>query len=244
MGDRQLDRECGVPLYLQLQRLLAEEFHKEGLLVGDMIPTERDLQDRYQVSRATVRSALDVLEQNGVIKRMQGVGTKLARAKIGPNISQLTSFTEDIQAKGMMPGSKTLEVSLVVPPDAVRESFSLADGDKVWYLQRLRLADDEPVGIHNLYIPPTLEFAPQALREMSSYYALLRDRHGIEVATATEIFTAKSAEAQEAELLGTKKGAALLMIQRTTFDDETRPIEYVDLLYRADRYEYTVHLSR
>lgn len=239
-----LDRTQATPLYLQLHQAILEQVVSTQAAPGDRLPTERELQERFGVSRATVRSALDLLERQGYVVRSQGVGTVVARAKIEPNISHLTSFSEDLEAKGMRPGSATLEVALVPPPARAMTHFVLSDLDKVWYVKRLRFADGQPVGIHELYIPPSLEFAPLALQSMPSYYRLLKERHGIEPSRAVESFTAKTANADEAALLDLDVGAALLAIERVTYDELERVLEYVVLRYRADHYEYRVELRR
>ena len=239
-----LDRDSDVPLYLQLRAVFLEELTRAEASNGDRLPTERELQERYGVSRATVRSALDQLEAEGYIVRAQGVGTLVARTKIEPDISQLTSFTEDLQARGVEPGSITLAMNLVVPPPAAAAALGTGVDEPVWYLRRLRSGNGEPIGIHDLYLPPTLEFAPRALKEMHSYYTLLRERHGLEPDRAVETFTARTADAALASLLKVEDGAALLAIQRVTFDTEERVLEYVELLYRADQYEYRVELRR
>ena len=244
IDEGELHRDGAAPLYRQLRQAILDQLVLEQSAPGDKLPTERELQERYRVSRATVRNALDLLERQGYVVRAQGVGTLVARAKIEPDISQLTSFTEDLAAKGMRAGSTTLDVALVRPPPPAREHFGLSDADRVWYVQRLRSADGEPVGIHDLYLPPTLEFAPQALQNMASYYALLHERHGIEPVRAVESFTAKTADSHQAALLNVSEGAALLAIQRVTYDAGDRAIEYVDFIYRADRYEYRVELRR
>ncbi len=239
-----IDRNSSLPLYAQLKDALLQVIADGTLAVGDKLPTERELQETHQVSRATVRNALHLLEQQGYIRRLQGVGTVVTKPKIKPEMVKLTSFTEDLQARGMKPGSQTLDVSLISPPNEAIEPLQLTTNDKVWYVQRLRMADDEPVGIHNLFIPPTLEFSPHELQTMTSYYSLLRKHHGIEPERAIERFTAKNASSKEAELLRIAKGTALLVIQRVTHTINEQPIEFVNLVYRADRYEYNVQLHR
>jgi GntR family transcriptional regulator len=98
-----LDRDEPRPLYVQLRDAILAELERTKASHGDRLPTERELQDHYGVSRATVRSALDLLERQGFIVRTQGVGTLVARTKIEPDMSQLTSFTEDLEAKGVKP---------------------------------------------------------------------------------------------------------------------------------------------
>jgi GntR family transcriptional regulator len=191
-----------------------------------------------------VRTTLDEIERLGWIKRIQGVGTVITKPKIKPEIMKLTSFSEDILARGMKPGSKNLELALVLPPKPASEALRLRTGTKVLFVKRLRLADDEPVGIHELYIPPALEFSPNDLTAMSSYYVLLREHHNLEPTHAIERLTARNASEEEAQVLGTEIGGALLAIERTTYTDDEVPLEFVNLVYRADRYEYQVALYR
>lgn len=211
---------------------------------GDMLPAERELQERYHVSRATVRMTLEEIERLGRIKRIQGLGTIVTKPKIQPEIMKLTSFSEDIRARGMTPGSRTLNLALFSCPSNVAHALGLEPNTEILYVKRLRLADDEPVGIHELYVPPSLELSLEELRGMSSYYALLSQRHGIEPAFARERLTAIDADEDVARLLDIAPGSALLAIERTTYTADGNPMEFVSLVYRGDRYEYQISLYR
>jgi GntR family transcriptional regulator len=233
-----------VPLYLQLRNTLLEEIaagrHAEA---GDVL-TEKALQERFGVSRATVRHALDSLERQGIVVRRKGFGTVVQAPKIQPELVHLTSFTEDVQRRGLKPGSRTLDLALVVPPERVAAAFALPEGEKVWYVLRLRTIDGAPVGLHDLYIPPNIEFSPQTLSSMTSYYELLRTHHHLELEHAVETLTACNAGEREARLLDVAEGTALLIVERLTHAKSGQPIEYVRIAYRADQYEYQVKLFR
>ncbi len=231
-----------IPLYKQLEQILLETL--EHMSTGDMFPPERELQEKYHVSRATVRTTLGEIERQGWIKRVQGIGTIVSKPKIRPEIMKLTSFTEDICARGMTPGSRTLDVAIVTPTATVLKALRLQPRTQVLYVRRLRLADNDPVGIHALFIPPALELSLSELHDMPSYYALLRERHRIKPGRALEHLTARNADEEEAGLLEVDIGSALLSIERTTYSDNDVPIEFVKLVYRADRYEYQVALYR
>ncbi|MBK8022830.1 MAG: GntR family transcriptional regulator [Chloroflexi bacterium] len=238
------DGASAVPLYEQLKEMLLAQLRSNDLSVGHKLPPERELMQQYGVSRSTVRRALDELEQQGYVTRMQGVGTVVSKPKIRPEMMTLTSFTEDMKARGLKPGSVTLTLDLVEPSPAVRAGLRFETDSRVWYIKRLRLADDMPVGIHELYIPSTLGFAPHDLSAMQSYYDLVLERHRLKPVYATEHFTAKNADQEEARLLEIPAGSALLQIARVTYADNGAPFEYVNLVYRADRYEYAVTLYR
>lgn len=233
-----------VPLYLSIRNTLLEEIAAGRHADGDEVLTEKALQERFGVSRATIRHALDTLEREGVVARRKGFGTIVQAPKMRPELGHLTSFTEDVQRRGLKPGSKTLDIALVAPPSRIAEAFHLAETDKVWYVLRLRTIDDVPVGLHDLYIPPDIEFSPQTLAAMSSYYELLRTRSNLEPQHAVETLTACNAGEREAHLLEVPQGTALLIVERLTHAQNGQPIEYVRIAYRADQYEYQVKLFR
>ena len=235
---------ASTPLYVQIRNILLEEIAAGLGGDGGEVLTEKALQERFGVSRATVRHALDELERQGVVARRKGVGTLVQTPKIRPELVHLTSFTEDVQRRGLKPGAQNLDVALVVPPARVAEAFHLADTEKVWYVLRLRTIDGAPVGLHDLYIPPNIEFSPQTLASMSSYYELLRSHHRLEPEHAVETLTACNAGEREARLLDVEEGEALLIVERLTHAQSGQPIEYVRIAYRADQYEYQVKLFR
>lgn len=237
-----LDDKSLVPLYEQLQAILLDEI--AVMAEGDRLPPERELQERYNVSRATVRTTLDHIEKLGWINRIQGVGTIVTKPKIQPEILKLTSFTEDIRARGMKPGSRTLSFELVAAPPSAVKRLNIADGTKILEVERLRLANDVPVGIHRLYIPPSLQVSLLDVQNVQSYYDLLREKLGLEPYHAVQQFSAKNADVREAELLGIEVGSALLAIERVTYTEDNIALEFVSFVYRADRYEYSITLYR
>lgn len=242
MSEQFFEREPGNPLYLQLKHHLLRRIQAGEWQEGQHIPTEAEMKEEYGLSRATVRQALEELESEGYIERKRRFGTIVSRQRIKPELLKLTSFTEDVLARGLSPESKTLDVDFVTPPLRAREAFRLEPQEKVWRIRRLRSASGEPFGLHELYLPPTLQFSPRDLSGMVSYYKLLEERHGLKPANAAEHLTASVANKQEAALLKIAEGAPLLVAWRTTFDENNQIIECVKILYRADRYEYTIQL--
>ncbi len=206
------------------------------------MPTEAEMKEEYGLSRATVRQALEELESEGYIERKRRFGTIVSRQRIKPELLKLTSFSEDVHARGLIPESKTLDVDFVVPPPRVREAFGLEPHEKVWRIRRLRAASGEPFGLHELYLPPTLQFSPRDLTGMTSYYKLLEEQHGLKPSCASEHLTASVANKQESGLLKIAEGAPLLVAWRSTYNENNQIIECVKILYRADRYEYTIQL--
>lgn len=239
-----LDKKRRMPLYYQLKQRLQEHLATERLQQGDVIPSERELQERFAVSRATVRQAVGELVSEGVLERRQGVGTVVARPKIAPELRQLTSFSEDMRARGLRPGAQLITAEQVQAPLPVRELYGIDADVPVWMLYRLRLADEEPLGLQRIFLPPSLPFTLAEIMAMESYYQLLERRFGLLMSRAEELLGARNATEPEAMLLRIAVGQALLVRERVTFDQYGRPVEFVQFVYRGDRYQYRLPLER
>ncbi|GAP10217.1 transcriptional regulators [Bellilinea caldifistulae] len=236
-----LNQSDHVPLYFQIKNVIAEQIREGRLASGELLPSEYALMQMFNVSRATIRQALGELEMEGLIERRQGVGTFVKAKKIEPEIIKLTSFSEDMRSRGLKPGSKTLEVENILPDAQVMNHLGLSAKVPVWCVRRLRFANNEPIGLQYLYIPPWLKVDPEELIKLQSYYELL-SRKGIKLAHASELLIARNATKREAELLNIKTGRPLLVADRVTYDMRNVCVEYVQFIYRADRYQYRLTL--
>ena len=237
-----LDPESSIPLYLQLKNQLLEKIFRGDWKEGDRLPTEFELKSEYGLSRATIRQALKEIEREGIVERRRGVGTIVSHKRIKPELMKLTSFSEDMISRGLTPFSQTIEVDFVIPPLKVRECIKIETTEKIWCVKRLRLGDNQPVAVHDLYIPPEMQFSPRELNEMQSYYRLLEERLSLKPSHASETLTAVAASKFEASLLHVAEGTPLLLVWRTTYSEDDQVIEVVRLVYRADRYEYHTQL--
>jgi GntR family transcriptional regulator len=241
MGKR-LDPNSRIPLYMQIRNQFLAKIEAGDWVEGDRLPTEEALQRQYRVSRATIRQALDDIERDGIISRRRGAGTIVSHKRIKPEIMKLTSFTEDMISRGLQPQSKTVEIDFVLPAPKVLEGFGMKVPEKLWFVRRLRLANNKPLGVHDLYIPPELTFSPRELSTMQSYYELLRERHGLAPVRAAETLTAAGASKSEGAILKVPERTPLLVIWRTTYGESDRILEVVRLAYIAERYEYRAQL--
>ncbi|MFN7037810.1 MAG: GntR family transcriptional regulator, partial [Bellilinea sp.] len=165
-----LNQSDHVPMYFQIKNLIAEQIRQGKLASGELLPSEHALMQIFNVSRATIRQALSELEIEGLIERRQGVGTFVKAKKIEPELIRLTSFSEDMRSRGLKPGSKTLEVENILPDSQIMNYLGLSTKTPVWCVRRLRFANDEPIGLQYLYIPPWLEIDPEELMNLQSYY--------------------------------------------------------------------------
>src|SRR6266508_2319776 len=214
----------------QLQEIL------EGVIAslepGALLPSERLLMERYGVARGTAVQAIEALVSRGLVYRVHGSGTFVAEPKFRQPLT-LTSFTEDMRARGMTPGSVVRSQAIVPASEVVARHLALVPGTPVVHLERVRTADGEPMALERTHLPaqrlPGLEDADLT---DASLYELLERTWGVRV---TE---------DEAALLHVSAAQPALLFQRVTRDPAGTPVEYVRSLYRGDRYEVHTRLER
>ncbi len=217
-----------------LRSLVSQE-----LQVGDVIPSERTLCERFGVSRMTVRQAVDVLVVEGLLVREQGRGTFVAPPKVDIEV-RLASFGEEMRRRGMEPSSTVLTATEVGATPDVAEALELLPGERVHYLYRVRHADGEPMALEQTWVPAGRVPGLLADGPPDSVYGELR-RRGLAPDWGEETVTASEVDPQDAELLGLRPGAAVLQLTRRTFAGDVA-CAYSRSSYRADRYQLWVPL--
>ena len=230
------------PKYWGLKRHLLEVL--SSLPPGSPIPTERSLAAQFDVSRTTVRQALAELTVEGRLLRVQGKGTFAAEPKVAQRL-QLSSYTEDMRAQGREPSSKLLDVQELSADPELARLLAVRQGAKVLRLQRLRLADGEPMAIETTHLPlGRFRGLRRYVTPGFSLYQVLRERFDVEMGHAEETIETALAGPHEAEVLGADVGMPMLLLSRQTFDTEERPVEWVRSVYRGDRYKFVATLNR
>jgi GntR family transcriptional regulator len=237
---------AGVPEHGRVPKYYAVKTHIavliEELGEGGPLPTERDLAVRYGVSRETVRQALRDLLLEGRLRR-QGRGTVVAGPKLEQPLS-LASYTEGVRRQGRRPGRTLISLDRFACPPALTAATGVAEGEPVWHMERVLLADDERVGLESTYVSvarlPALdtEFDPD-----SSFYGYLRDRLGVVFGAADERIETVLATPREALLIGTPPALPMLLMHRVSRDTGGLPLERVRTLFRGDRFSFTTHLA-
>lgn len=241
---RALDRELPIPLYHQLKSQLLKRIETGELAPHARLETEDQLAAAYRVSKATVRQALGELVHAGYLRREQGRGTFVADPRVDQGPTELTSFTDDMQRRGLVAASQVLGRAVVPADAAVASKLRIASGTRVFRLERLRTGDGEPLAIQTAHIP--LDMAPELARERfesGSLYETL-ERHGLVPVSAHERHWAALIERPQARLLKVKAAAAGLCAERVAFLRDGRPLEYTCSVMRADRYQITLDLVR
>jgi GntR family transcriptional regulator len=215
----------------------------EQLGVGTAIPSERQLSADLGVSRLTLRAALDDLAREGYLVRRRGSGTYVQQPKISQELT-ITSFSDDMRRRGMVPGSRTLSMSTILAGARLGRSLNVSPSEQILVVKRLRLADGESMAIETLHIPEALVpgLTPKALT--GSFYDLLRDRYGVQIAEGIQAIEPTVTNEEESEVLGVPLHSPAFLFERTSRDDAGRTVEFVQSVYRGDRYRIVTELSR
>src|SRR5436853_3529139 len=210
--------------------------------IGTAIPSERQLSVDLGVSRLTVRAALDDLAREGYLVRRRGSGTYVQQPKISQQLT-MTSFSEDMRRRGMVPGSTTLSLTHQLAGPRLGRFLNLSPGDQVVVVKRLRLADGVSMAIETLHIPANVvpDVAPRDLE--GSFYELLRTRYGVEIATATQTIEPTVTNEEESAALGVPLHSPAFLFERTSRDATGRTLEFVHSIYRGDRYQIVSELT-
>ncbi|MDO9355031.1 MAG: GntR family transcriptional regulator [Solirubrobacteraceae bacterium] len=229
------------PKHVQLREVLAEMAAHE-LGPDAAIPSERDLMTRYDVSRSTVRKAIDSLVVDGLLHRTHGKGTFVSRPRLESRL-HLASFSQDMRRRGMTPSTQLLGVRADVPPSDVAKSLGLAADAPAWRIDRVRLADGRPIALENGWYPS--EPLPGLDRHDlgGSLYEIFADTYGLGIDSAEQTLWGEVADASTARRLDAPIGTALLVFRRVSAADGL-PMEHVVSRYRGDRYQIHMSLGR
>ena len=241
--NKTLNRKIPIPLYYQLKEILLEEIKKSE--PGEAFPTELELCTQFDISRPTVRQAINELAVEGYLNRMKGKGTFIA----GPKIKQdflivLKSFTEEMYEKGLTPRTKVLGLEKMACDEKIADALQIPLGAEVAKLTRLRMADETPIVLVVTYLP--LDTLPGILSrdfENDSLYRILNEEYGCTIDRATRTLEARIAS-EEAKLLEMKAGDPIQFIQTIAYLNSGVPIEYSLAEYRGDKSEFTFELKK
>lgn len=238
-------RDSSIPLYYQLESILREKISSGEFRAGAPFPTEDQLSQEYQVSRITVRKALSSLEKDGLISRRRGKGSFVTDGHDTLEPMKLTGTIEDIVAMGIKTQTKVLHFGFVHPPVKVAKQLRLGEGAQVLRIERIRLTKEGSFSYNINYIPPDLGKKIKAKDLLlQPVLNILEEKCRVRIGKGSQIIDATVADARVASLLEVRTGDPLLRIERSVFDVKGRPVEYMTIYYRSDRYHYSVDLVR
>jgi Transcriptional regulators len=242
----QLIEDSGVPLYYQLVSIIKRNITGGILKPGDLLPSEAEIIETYQVSRSTVRQALGALQSEGLVFRRRGKGTYISNPKVKRKLDNLYSFSNDMIQQGLVPKSQIITFTKIKPALDLVQNLHLSEADAmVFEIIRVRLADDEPLLLETTFVP--VKFCPFLEREMlenDSLYRILRERAFLTPFYAVETYEPMVFKKNEAVLLKCKPGMCGYFVERTSYLETGEIFELTQSLVRGDRCRFEVELFK
>lgn len=233
-----------IPLYVQIAESLLERIRVGELVPEERLPSERELSKSLNVSRMTLRAALRELDNKGLLVRRPGDGTYVAKPKIERQAAKLVPFTEIMRSRGYQASARLIVFERRLAEVSIASNLKISVSAPVYYFQRLRLINKEPVLLEKCTMPiyrfPNLE---EYDLEKRSVYEIVETEYDIAPHHSEQSLEAVSATDFEAEMLGIEPGTPLMMERRLAFDKDENPIEYGHDLYRGDRFRFVTEIA-
>jgi GntR family transcriptional regulator len=236
-----IDREVPIPYHYQLRELLRDEIVAGRWAVNERLPSERELCEAFDLSRTTIREAIDALVNEGLLRREKGRGTFVAEPKMVESILWSSPFSGSMAEQGISIKTRVLRLEVVIPPYVVAQELRLASDEPVIVLDRVRSAFNEPILVSTAYVPHKL--CPTLVNDdlvHNSLYQLLGEKYGLTIAQAKRYMEAIAANEFEAELLNIEPGTPLMLIESTVYMEDGIPLEYFKSRHRGDRTRFLV----
>lgn len=240
-----VDHHSPIPLYAQVETILAANIAAGMFPVGSRIPKEDDLIEQFAVSRTTIRQTIQNLVRRGLVEIRRGKGTYVAQPKLTQELTELSGFVEDMEMLGRRPSTRVLDKKIVPANESVAQHLNLAEGDLVVRIQRVRLADGLALSFDETYLPKKIgEKVLKDDLENKPIFFLLEEKYNIPLLEAEYRLEATSADTFVARALGTSVGSPIFQIERTSYAEGHKPVDYEKLHYRGDHIRFVTRLAR
>lgn len=228
------------PVYIQIHNQIKQDVENGKWRVGQRIPAERELAEQFEVSRMTLRQAIQTLVDDGILERHVGSGTFVANRKVQEKMSGVTSFTDLMLSAGKTPSSKTISYHVTTPSQSEIERLQLKKDQKVLRMERIRYGSDMPICYEVTAVPADLieDFSKEEVT--SSLYKILEVKAGLYPGRAIQTVSAMSASEKIAEYLEIRRGETLLRLRQISYLQDGRPFEYTHTQYVGDRFEFVL----
>jgi len=234
-----------LPLYVQVEDVLAARISSGALPVGTQLPSEEDLIREFNVSRTTIRATIQNLVRQGMVEIRRGRGTFVASPRIVQELTELTGFVEDMRVLGRLPTARVLSRKVVSAAPLVAEKLAVPAGTRVVQIQRVRLSDGVPLSFDETYLPEDLgrriitdDLANEPI------FTLLEERYDTPLVEAEYVLEAAAAEPAVAMALEIPIGGPIFLIERTSYTSGHRAVDYERLHYRGDYIRFKTRLAR
>lgn len=240
--DQKIEKNTPVPLYYQLKNIIYDEIHHSAYQPGDLIPTEKEISEYFNLSRTTVRQAISELVQEGKLYRIKSKGTYVAKPKIKQDfIKKIETFNEQIKRLGMTPTTKLIEFAVIPAPEEVAEVLCIPVGSPCITLLRKRFADQEPNVVVRTYLPyDRCKFITQHDLEKESLYKILSQDEHTRVFRINRVAEAVLANEEDEKMLDIKTGQPVHFFTSIGYNPYGEPIEFSLARYRGDRNRFEV----
>jgi len=229
-----------IPRYYQLKEILERRIQSGEFQPGDQFPTDEQLCQEYSLSRGTVRRAVEMLIDAGMLRREQGRGTFLNSPLLSPVFFRLANFDEEMKARGWQPKTKLIKLQELPASVEIAEHLQIPVGEKTIEIIRLRLADEKPVAFETRYL--SYKTCPQLLEEdleNKSIHSLLLDKYRIPLIRAVYTIEARVLSKTEANYLQMEPNSAGFFVERVTYTNENLPVTWYQTVYRGDVYRFS-----
>jgi len=245
MTSQDIDKNSFAPIYYQLQELLVGKIESGELKPGDKLPSENELADKYDISRNTAQKAIRALVNWGLAQRIQGKGTYVCNKTVTLSITASLSLTSEIIGLNKVPHSHILQAKQIEASFDIANKLGVKKDTKVYSIQRIRSVDDLPLMIQTSYIP--VAYLPDLLEknlEDKSLFGVIMHEYGIKIDKASEMMRAVSVTKFEGEMLQIPEFSPAFLLQRQTYLDDGRVLEYAKTIVRGDKSKFHVDLNK
>ncbi|MRH41270.1 UTRA domain-containing protein [Aquibacillus halophilus] len=239
-----IDKNSPIPIYHQLEESIKQLIESNQLKPGDSLPSEREYSEKYGISRMTVRQAIINLVNERYLYRIKGKGTFVTEQKFEQNLQGLTSFTEDMKARGMKASSKLVSFEIIPADIKLANQLNVPEHGPVYEIKRIRLAEDIPMALERTYISANLVQGLTTEIVQDSLYKYIEGTLHMNIGSGTQVIEASIANKEELKLLEIPELSPVMIMQRTSRLEDNRIFEIVKSSYRADRYKFMIDLKR
>ncbi|WP_404454336.1 GntR family transcriptional regulator [Virgibacillus necropolis] len=241
-----INKNSPLPIYYQLEEEIRLQITAGKLKPGELLPSEREYAERYDISRMTVRQAINNLASEGLLYRQKGRGTFISEKKFEQDLQGLTSFSEDMRERGLTPSNKIISFQLIEANKRIAETLQLDINEEVYEIKRIRYANESPIAVETIYTPKRLVGDLSQKNVEESFYNYIEIKLNLTIAYGDQVIESALANKFEIESLNLKKGDPILIMHRTSYlsDENVTPLEFVNSAYSADKYKFKLQMRR